>query len=145
MLNSVNLLGRVGKDPEIRSMQNGDKVANLSLATTERWKDKSGQKQEKTEWHKLNVWGPLAGVVEGYVHKGDLLSVQGKIETRKWTDQNGQDRYSTEIRVSSLQLIPNGRSEGQGSGQSQHNQAKGNGYAPQSGGFADMDDEIPFD
>lgn len=142
-MNSVTLAGRVGKDPEVRTLQNGDKVANLSLATSERWKDKSGQKQEKTEWHKLNVWGPLAGVVESYVHKGDMLLVQGKIETRKWTDQSGQDRYSTEIRVKELELIPTGRGDGQ-SGQSQHNQAKSDGYAPQSGGFADMDDEIPF-
>lgn len=143
MLNSVNLLGRVGKDPEVRTLQNGDKVANLSLATSERWKDKNGQKQEKTEWHKLNVWGPLAGVVESYVHKGDLLSVQGKIETRKWTDQSGQDRYSTEIRVTALQLISTGRGDGQ-SGQSHHNQAKGNGYEPPASGYDDMDDEIPF-
>lgn len=142
-MNSVTLAGRVGKDPEIRSVQNGDKVANLSLATTERWKDKNGQKQEKTEWHKLNVWGPLAGVVESYVHKGDMLLVQGKIETRKWTDQNGQDRYSTEIRVKELELIPTGRGQAQG-GQSQHNQDKSNGYAPPASGYADMDDEIPF-
>jgi single-strand DNA-binding protein len=144
MLNSVNLLGRVGKDPEIRSIQSGDRVANLSLATTEKWKDKNGQPQEKTEWHKLNIWGALAEVVEGYIHKGDLLSVQGKIETRKWTDKNGQDRYSTEIRVTALQLIPTGRREAQG-GQSQHNQAKSDGYAPPASGYADMDDEIPFD
>ena len=99
-VNKVILLGNVGKDPEIRYMQNGDPVANLSIATSETWKNKStGQAEEKTEWHRVVMFGKLAGIVEQYVRKGTQLYVEGKLQTRKWQDQSGQDRYSTEIVV----------------------------------------------
>lgn len=104
-LNRVTLLGNVGKDPEIRTTQDGKKVANFSLATTERWKDKQGQRQEKTEWHRLVAFDPLATTVEAYVVKGGQLFVEGKLQTRKWTDAAGVEKYSTEIVAQNLHLL----------------------------------------
>jgi single-strand DNA-binding protein len=95
-LNSVQLIGNVGKDPEIRSTQSGSKVANLRIATTEKWKDKSGERQERTEWHTLVVWGQLADIVEKYVTKGSKVYVRGKLTTREW-EKDGAKRYSTEV------------------------------------------------
>jgi len=96
-VNKVILLGRVGKDPEVRSFDNGNKVANFSLATSETWKDKNGEKQESTEWHNVSVFGKLADIVESYVLKGQELYIEGKIKTRSWDDQNGDKKYTTEI------------------------------------------------
>lgn len=97
-VNKVILIGNCGKDPEIRSMQNGGKVANLSLATSETWKDKgSGERKEKTEWHRVVVFGPLAEIVEKYVKKGSKVYVSGQLSTRKWTDKDGAEKYSTEV------------------------------------------------
>jgi single-strand DNA-binding protein len=98
-LNKVILIGNVGKDPEIRSFQNGGKVANLTLATSESWKDKeSGERKERTEWHRISITNDgLVGVVEKYVKKGAKLYIEGQLETRKWTDKDGQEKYSTEI------------------------------------------------
>jgi single-strand DNA-binding protein len=92
------LIGNVGQDPETRTFQDGGKVANFSIATSEKWKDKqTGEKKERTEWHRVAVFGPLTGVVENWVKKGSKVFVEGEIRTRKWQDQSGQDRYSTEI------------------------------------------------
>lgn len=97
-LNKVILIGNVGKDPDIRSMQSGDKVANLILATSKKWKDKNtGEQRENTKWHNVVIWGSLANVVEGYVKKGSKLYIEGELETRKWQDQNGNYRYTTEV------------------------------------------------
>ena len=98
-VNKVILVGNVGNDPEIRTFGNGGKVANLSLATSENWRDKqSGEKKEKTEWHRIAVFNDgLVGVIERYVKKGSKLYIEGKLQTRKWTDNNGQDKYTTEI------------------------------------------------
>jgi single-strand DNA-binding protein len=97
-VNKVILLGRVGKDPEVRTFQNGGKVASFSLATSERWKDKdSGENKERTEWHNVAVFGGIVNVVESYVTKGQELYVEGQLQTRKWQDNNGNDRYSTEV------------------------------------------------
>lgn len=98
-LNRATILGNVGRDPEIRSTQSGNRCANLSIATTETWKDRaSGERKEKTEWHKITVWGDgLVDVIERYVIKGSHILVEGQIQTRKWQDQSGQDKYSTEI------------------------------------------------
>ncbi len=97
-VNKVILIGNLGKDPEVRYMPNGNAVANFSLATSETWKDKqTGEKKEKTEWHKVSVFGPLADIVSQYVKKGSKLYIEGKLQTRKWQAQDGQDRYSTEI------------------------------------------------
>lgn len=97
-VNKVVLLGNLGKDPECRVMQNGTKVANLNLATSETWKDKStGEKKEKTEWHRVVIFGALADVAERYLKKGSKVYVCGALTTRKWTDQSGQDKYTTEV------------------------------------------------
>lgn len=97
-VNKAVLIGNCGKDPEIRTLQNGDKVANFSLATSESWRDKSsGERKEKTEWHRIVVFGKLAGIVEKYVKKGSKLYVSGAIQTRKWTDQSGAEKYTTEV------------------------------------------------
>ena len=104
-LNKVIIIGRIGKDPEIRHTQSGQAVATLSVATDESYKDQSGQKVEKTEWHKIVVWGKQADFVANYLTKGRMVYVEGKLETRKWQDQSGQDRYSTEIKAVTVQAL----------------------------------------
>lgn len=97
-VNKVIIIGNCGKDPEIRAMQNGSKVANLSLATSDSWKDKtSGERKEKTEWHRVVVFGPLAEIVERFVRKGSKIYVSGSLQTRKWADKDGAEKYSTEV------------------------------------------------
>lgn len=97
-VNKVILIGNCGKDPEVRTMQNGDKVANLSIATSDSWRDKtSGEKKEKTEWHRVVIFGKLAEICEKYVKKGSKVYVCGSLQTRKWTDQGGAEKYSTEV------------------------------------------------
>lgn len=97
-VNKVIIVGNCGKDPEVKTMANGNKVANLSLATSESWKDKStGERKEKTEWHRVVVFGKLADIVESYVKKGSKLYVCGQLQTRKWQDKDGADKYSTEV------------------------------------------------
>lgn len=144
MINKVILIGNVGSDPEIRSMQSGDKVANLSLATSERWTDKqTGDKREKTEWHRVVVFGPLVNVVENYVKKGSKLWIEGKLQTRKWTDQSGQDKWTTEVVLqgynANLTMLDSKGSPSAERGApvqtqpplTEHNEAKSNGYMPQ--------------
>lgn len=104
-LNKVTIIGRIGKDPEIRHTQSGQAVATLSVATDESYKDQAGQKVEKTEWHKIVVWGKQADFVANYLGKGRLVYVEGKLETRKWQDQSGQGRYSTEIKAVAIQAL----------------------------------------
>src|SRR3954471_22040897 len=97
-VNKVILIGNLGRDPEVRTMQNGGKVANLSLATSENWKDKStGERKEKTEWHRVVIFGQLADIAEKYLKKGSKVYVCGQLQTRKWQDQSGQEKYSTEV------------------------------------------------
>lgn len=97
-VNKVILIGNLGKDPEVRTMQNGTKVANLSLATSESWKDKStGERKEKSEWHRVVIFGNLADIAEKYCRKGSKVYVSGSLQTRKWTDQGGAEKYSTEV------------------------------------------------
>lgn len=92
------LIGNLGKNPEIRSTQNGGKVANMSIATSESWKDKSsGERKERTEWHKISIFGPLAEIVEKYLSKGSKVYLEGQLQTRKWTDQSGTEKYTTEV------------------------------------------------
>lgn len=102
-VNKAMLIGRVGKEPEVRRTQDGKAIATISLATSEKWKEKAtGEQVEKTEWHRVVVFGGLADVVDKYVNKGDMLYFEGKIQTRKWTDKEGIERYSTEIVVSGV-------------------------------------------
>lgn len=147
-INQATIVGRVGKDPEIKTFQNGDKVANFSVATSETWRDKnSGERKEKTEWHNIAIKNQgLIGVVESYVRKGGMVGVTGKIETRKWADQSGNDRYTTEIVIGPFRgelTLLGGKAEGQ-SGDN------GGGYstpaksAQGSAPSRDLDDEIPF-
>ncbi len=111
-LNKAMLIGNVGQDPEIRHMPNGNAVANLSVATSETWKDKNtGDKQEKTEWHRVVVFGNLANIVESYVRKGSKLYIEGKIQTRSW-EQDGAKKYSTEIVANQLQMLNRVESSG---------------------------------
>ena len=113
MLNQAQLIGRVGKDPEVRRTQAGDAIANISVATTQKWKDKGGQQQEHTEWHRVSYFGRVAEVVEKYVSKGSLLYVEGELHTRKWQGADGKDNYTTEIKGSELKLLGN-KSESNG-------------------------------
>jgi single-strand DNA-binding protein len=97
-LNKCMLIGNLGRDPEIKTMQNGNKVANLSLATSESWKDKAtGERKEKSEWHRVVIFGKLVDIVEKYCRKGSKVYICGQLQTRKWTDQSGQEKYSTEV------------------------------------------------
>lgn len=139
MLNRCDFIGNVGRDPEIRALQNGDEVANLSLGVSARWKDQSGKQQERTEWVRVVVFGGLVNVVKNYVKKGSHLFISGKLQTRKWTDQSGQEKYSTEIVLqgydAKLIMLDTRKAD-----DFEHQQEKQNGYQPQ----ADLDDALPF-
>jgi single-strand DNA-binding protein len=137
-VNKVMLVGNVGKDPEIRRTQDGTPVASFSVATSEKWKDKSsGERKERTEWHNVVVFNEqLAGVVENYVKKGAKVYVEGALQTRKWTDKNGQDRYSTEV------VLQKFRGEIQLLDKLDRDDAPTPRPAPSKGG--DLEDSIPF-
>ena len=156
-LNKVMIIGNLGRDPEVRSFQNGGKVCNLRIATSERWRDKnSGDNREKTEWHSVSIFSEgLVRVCEQYLKKGSKVFVEGQLQTRKWQDQSGNDRYSTEVVLqgySGTLTMLDGRDGGGDSGNNfgQSNQgggSQGGGYDsnPQGGiGHSDLDDEIPF-
>ncbi len=144
-VNKVILVGNLGKDPEVRRMQSGDPVVNLSLATSESWRDKSsGERKEKTEWHRVVIFNKnLAEVAEKYLHKGSKVYVEGSLQTRKWTDKDGAEKYSTEIVLQNfrgeLTMLD---SKGEGGGASR--ERFGAGEAPASFQREEMDDEIPF-
>ena len=114
-MNKVILVGNLGKDPEVRYTPGGQPVANFSVATNEAWTDKAGAKQERTEWHTVVLWGRQAEIAEQFLQKGRLVYVEGRLETRKWQDQAGADRYTTEVRGQVLQMLDRGeRGEGGG-------------------------------
>jgi single-strand DNA-binding protein len=113
-INKVILIGNLGADPEVRSMPNGNYVANLRLATTESWKDRNtGENQDRTEWHRVVIFGRTAEIAQQYLRKGSKVFIEGKLQTRKWQDQGGQDRYSTEIVADTMQMLD---SRGSGGG-----------------------------
>ena len=145
-VNKVIIVGNLGRDPEIKVFPSGDQVANVTLATTDKWRDKqTGETKEHTEWHRLVFNGRLAEIAGQYLRKGSQIYVEGSIRTRKWTDQqSGQDRYSTEIRVDQMQML-GGKQDGAAS-QAPAKSAKPAQSEPQSGGFGfvDMDDDIPY-
>lgn len=146
-VNKVILIGNLGADPETRYLPSGDAVTNIRIATTENWKDKSGDKQEHTEWHRISFFGRLAEVAGEYLKKGSPVYVEGRIRTRKWQDKEGQDRYSTEIVADRMQLLGGRGGADSGGGGREPATAGGGGKAPakKSGGsFDDMDDDIPF-
>lgn len=105
MINKVILLGNVGAEPEVRALDGGKKVARIRVATTERYTDQQGKKQELTEWHSVTLWGGLADVADKYLHKGSQVFLEGKIRTREWTDKDNQKRYATEIMASDMKLL----------------------------------------
>ncbi|MDJ0920812.1 MAG: single-stranded DNA-binding protein [Henriciella sp.] len=154
-VNKVILVGNVGQDPEVRQFQNGGQVCSFSLATSENWKDKNtGERREKTEWHRISIFNEgLVRVVQNYVKKGSKLYIEGQLETRKWQDQNGQDRYTTEVVLrgygSNLTML-DGRGDGAGAGggrQAGYNQGSGGPRqmeGPAQDFSQDFDDEIPF-
>lgn len=150
-VNKVILIGRLGKDPETRYMTSGEAVTNATLATSENWKDKSGEKQEKTEWHNLVFYRRLAEIAGEYLKKGSQIYVEGKLQTRKWQTKEGQDRYTTEIVVNEMTML-GGKSSGSGSFEVVENKpaAASGGAAPAKaapaakGSFDNFDDDIPF-
>ncbi len=152
-VNKVILVGNLGKDPETRYMPSGSAVTNLTLATSESWKDKqTGDQQERTEWHKIAMFGRLAEIAAEYLRKGSQVYIEGKLRTRKWQDKEGKDRYTTEIVADEMQMLG---SKGGGAGASASAPAAASGSSQQrpaavndsvdSGGPAgDFDDDIPF-
>ncbi len=164
-VNKVILVGNLGRDPEVRTFQNGGKVVNLRIATSETWKDRtSGERKEKTEWHSVAIFNENLGkIAEQYLKKGSTVYIEGQLETRKWQDQSGADRYTTEVVVKQFRgelTLLGGRDSGSGNAPSyMADQSGGDGYdsGPSSSGgsgagrstggsgrSADMDDEIPF-
>jgi single-strand DNA-binding protein len=135
MLNKVILIGNLGADPEMRNTQSGDPIAHLRLATSEKWKDKQGQKQEKTEWHRVVIFGKVAEIAEKYLRKGSKVYIEGKIQTRKWTDKAGADKYTTEVVLSGFdgKLVMLGGKED-----------RPGGYEPAKSVQPDLDDTAPF-
>ena len=155
-VNKVILVGNLGRDPEVRTTQDGLKIVNLSLATSETWRDRnSGERRERTEWHRVVIFNErLAEVAEKYLRKGSKIYVEGALQTRKWTDQNGQDRYSTEVVLQRFRgelTMLDSRSGGEGGGDFGGGGSSygggggggGSGSGPGAGG-GDLDDEIPF-
>ena len=136
-VNKVILVGNLGNDPEVRYMPNGNAVANLSLATSESWKDQQGQMQERTEWHRLTMYRRLAESAGEYLKKGSQSYVEGKLQTRKWQDQQGQDRYTTEIIVDQMQMLGGREGGGQGGqgGGGYQQRPQGNQDGQQGGGY----------
>ncbi|MBI1406770.1 MAG: single-stranded DNA-binding protein [Caulobacter sp.] len=159
-VNKVILVGNLGKDPEIRTLNSGDRVANLSIATSETWRDRtSGERKEKTEWHRVVIFNDnIVKVAEQYLKKGSTVYVEGSLQTRKWTDQQGVEKYSTEIVLQKFRgelTMLGGRGDGGGDRDSDYGggQSSGGGFGggqrsqpsgPREDFSADLDDEIPF-
>lgn len=158
-VNKVILVGNLGRDPEIRTTQDGKEIANLTLATSESWRDRNtGERREKTEWHRVVVFNDgLISIIKNYLHKGSKVYIEGSLQTRKWTDQSGVDKYSTEVVLqgfgSALTMLDN-RNASSGHN-ADHGSASSGSYAPASASSshhapakqaatADLDDEIPF-
>jgi single-strand DNA-binding protein len=157
-VNKVIIIGNLGKDPEMRYMPSGDAIANLRIATTDKYKDRGGEMQEVTEWHSVAFFGKTAEICGQYLKKGSQIYVEGSLRTRKWQDKDGNDRYTTEIRGDRMQML-GGRGGGGGGGgmadfdappdNATRGKPSGSGSGGASGGaggggFGDMDDDIPF-
>ncbi len=152
-VNKVILIGNLGRDPETRYMPDGAAITNISVATTDVWKDKNGEKQEKTEWHRVAFFGKLAEIAGEYLKKGSQVYVEGRLQTRKWQDKEGVDKYTTEIVADRMQMLGSRQGMGGGDrdGASQERPAAGGSAKPaakpaaKSGGkFDDFEDDIPF-
>lgn len=157
-VNKVILIGNLGRDPETRYMPNGEAVTNITLATTEVWKDRNtGDRQEKTEWHRVTFYRRLAEIAGEYLKKGSQVYVEGRLETRKWTDKEGKDRYTTEIIATDMKMLgsragagaPSYETADEAQGAAPRAAARPTAAAPKPaakspGGIADMEDDIPF-
>jgi single-strand DNA-binding protein len=160
-VNKVIIVGNLGRDPETRYMPSGDAITNIAVATTDSWKDKAtGEKKEQTEWHRISAFGKLAEIMGQYLKKGSQVYIEGSLRTRKYTDKDGIERYATEIRADTMQML--GSRQGMGGGNAPSDDSYGGGSAPRqnAGGggasraasspsrpapnFSDMDDDIPF-
>lgn len=150
-LNKCIFIGNLGREPESRTFQDGSAVSNFSIACTDTWKDKqTGEKKEMTEWVRISTFGKLAEICNQYLKKGQQVYIEGSLRARKWTDKDGQARYTTEIRADVMKMLGSKASSQSApddgytppeSGQTEHGAAKANGYAP---GFDDLGDDIPF-
>ena len=153
-VNKVIIIGNLGADPESRAMPSGASVANLRIATTESWRDKqSGEQQERTEWHRVALFGRLAEVAAEYLRKGSQVYIEGSLRTRKWQDKQGNERYTTEIVANDMQMLGGRGGAGGGGGggggsapreSAEYSQASGGGSGSSSGEGTDFDDDIPF-
>ncbi|MGH8851413.1 MAG: single-stranded DNA-binding protein [Casimicrobiaceae bacterium] len=148
-VNKVILVGNLGRDPETRYTTGGEAVTNVSIATTDSWKDKAGEKQERTEWHRVAFFGKLAEIAGEYLKKGSQVYVEGRLQTRKWQDKEGQEKYTTEIIADRMQML--GSRAGAGGNESAPERERSTGGGTKSGGAApakknvdDLDDDIPF-
>ncbi|HTT40011.1 MAG TPA: single-stranded DNA-binding protein [Burkholderiales bacterium] len=150
-VNKVILIGNLGRDPEVRYLPSGDAVATLNVATTEKWKDKNGEQQEQTEWHRVSFFGRQAEICGEYLRKGSQIYIEGRLQTRKWTDKEGKERYTTEIRGDRMQML-GGRGAGGGPEPSLREPdiapaepaPKAAAATSKAASFEDMDDDIPF-
>ena len=138
-VNKAIIIGNLGRDPETRFLPNGDAVCNFSIATTEKWKDKSGEMKESTEWHRISAFGKTAEVCGEYLRKGSSVYIEGRIQTRKWTDKDGNERYTTEIRCDRMQMLG-----GKSQGDTPQREPVASKPVATGGGFDDMDSDIPF-
>ncbi len=150
-VNKVILIGNLGRDPEVRYMPDGGAITNISIATTENWKDKNGEKQEKTEWHRVAFFGKLAEIAGEYLKKGSQVYVEGRLQTRKWQDKDGNDKYTTEIVADRMQML--GSRQGMGGADRdaperesapRPSSAKPAAAKPAGSKFDDFEDDIPF-
>jgi single-strand DNA-binding protein len=156
-VNKVILIGNLGRDPEVRYLPSGDAVANFSIATTEKWKDKNGEMQEQTEWHRISFFGRQAEICGEYLRKGSSVYIEGRLQTRKWTDKDGNERFTTEVKGDRMQML-GGRGGGAATPELREPEYANNegaaapaakkpaaaAGAKKSSGFDDMDDDIPF-
>lgn len=143
------LIGRLGQDPEVRYTQSNTAVATLSLATSERYKDGNGEQQERTEWHRVVAWGRLAEICQQYLHKGSLIFVEGPLQTRQWEDNQGQKRYTTEVKALQMTMLDsrNSNQQNQGAPLAQaapQQNAPMSSATPIDSSFENMDDDLPF-
>ncbi len=139
-VNKAIIVGTLGHDTEVRYMNNGDAICNLSVATSESWKDKSGEKQERTEWHRVCMFGKLAEIAGQYLAKGSSVYLEGKLQTRKWTDKDGVEKYTTEIIADRMQMLGGNREASRETGREQKPQQSRQQRPPAD----DFDDDVPF-
>ncbi len=152
-VNKVIIIGNLGRDPETRYMPDGGAITNISVATTDKWKDKNGEMQEKTEWHRVAFFGKLAEIAGEYLKKGSQVYVEGRLQTRKWQDKDGQDKYTTEIVANQMQMLGSRQGMGGGSAPDMGERESGGASRPAAskpaaaktgGKFDDFRDDIPF-